>query len=135
MGNENACWVCWRNPMKANGCGVAVVYIDMERYARIPFYREKGERCSDCNALSGHYHHWGCDAEIYPVCGGQMIGCDCLDIECSVMKSEHPRRRQQFIHHGQQKNKRAGVQPSDEPGNCTPAFVCIMVLKDDVCKD
>lgn len=37
MGNDHACGVCWRDPMKADGCGVAVVYIDRERYARIPF--------------------------------------------------------------------------------------------------
>ena len=82
--------------MKADGCGVAVVYIDRERYSRIPFYGEKGERCSDCNALSGHYHHWGCDVEICPSCGGQMVSCDCLDIECPVMKPECPRRRNPF---------------------------------------
>lgn len=93
MGNENACGVCWRDPMKADGCGVAVVYIDGERYARIPFYGEKDERCSDCNALSGHYHHWGCDAEICPVCGGQMIGCDGLDIECPVINRENSGRK------------------------------------------
>ena len=93
MGNDHACGVCWRDPMKADGCGVAVVYIDRERYSRIPFYGNIGERCSDCNALSGHYHNWGCDAKICPLCGGQMIGCDCLDVECPVIKRKHPGRK------------------------------------------
>lgn len=38
---------------------------------------EEGERCHDCGALKGHYHHWGCDAERCPACYGQLIGCDC----------------------------------------------------------
>lgn len=42
MGYENACGVCWRDPMKADGCGVAVVYIDGEHYARISVLRRKG---------------------------------------------------------------------------------------------
>lgn len=93
MERENVCGVCWRDPLKEDGCGMTAVFIDGERYGRIPFYGEKGERCPDCNALSGHYHHWGCDAEICPSCGGQMIGCDCLDIECPMMKPERPIKR------------------------------------------
>lgn len=78
MGNENACGVCWRDPMKADGCGVTAVFIGGERYERIPFYGNTGERCPNCNALSGHYHHWGCDAERFSVCGGQLISCECM---------------------------------------------------------
>jgi hypothetical protein len=33
--------------------------------------------CHDCNAAPGSYHHPGCDWERCPVCGGQIIGCDC----------------------------------------------------------
>jgi len=36
--------------------------------------------CHDCNARPGEYHHPGCDNEICPACGGQMIGYheDCV---------------------------------------------------------
>lgn len=38
---------------------------------------EAGERCGDCGAKHGHYHHMGCDCERCPICGGQMITCGC----------------------------------------------------------
>jgi len=39
------------------------------------------EPCHDCNAGVGKVHHWGCDSEDCPVCGGQIMGGDC-DGEC-----------------------------------------------------
>jgi len=35
--------------------------------------------CHDCNARSEGNHHPGCDMERCPRCGGQLIGCGCLD--------------------------------------------------------
>jgi len=35
------------------------------------------ERCHDCGAKDGHFHHPGCDWEECPRCHGQLIGCDC----------------------------------------------------------
>jgi hypothetical protein len=41
-------------------------------------YTPKG-RCHDCDAKPGSAHHPGCDMEVCPRCGGQAIGCECLE--------------------------------------------------------
>jgi len=33
--------------------------------------------CADCGAVKGEYHVPGCDVERCPLCGDQMIGCEC----------------------------------------------------------
>lgn len=45
------------------------------------FYLEDVAVCGDCNAPFGGFHHPGCDVERCPGCGGQAIGCNCLDAE------------------------------------------------------
>ena len=61
------CEICGREMTTADGCSVSKVFINGIAYERIkcgddldfdPFM-EEGERCHDCGALVGHYHHWG----------------------------------------------------------------------------
>lgn len=37
----------------------------------------KKQKCRDCNAREGEFHKPGCDMEICPFCGGQLMSCDC----------------------------------------------------------
>ena len=34
--------------------------------------------CHDCRVLMGEFHVPSCDVEECPVCGGQLISCDCV---------------------------------------------------------
>ena len=82
------CELCGRDMLDSTGCAVSTVHIAEKVYKRIPVgghgdFLESASakaRCGDCGALMGHYHHWGCDCERCPVCGMQLIGCDCEDV-------------------------------------------------------
>lgn len=38
--------------------------------------------CHDCEVSSGMYHHFGCDMERCPICGGQMLMHILTDYTC-----------------------------------------------------
>ena len=51
----------------------------ISRHERSTFhFEEEDGRCHDCGIKHGGIHHYGCDVERCPICGGQLIGCDCL---------------------------------------------------------
>ena len=41
------------------------------------YWKDYGDFCPDCAVSVGGLHHFGCDWEQCPRCGGQQIGCDC----------------------------------------------------------
>lgn len=76
------CEFCNQRMLKANGC----TYTHLECNGKLYPRRKHGEeghafpedlRCHDCGAKVGYYHHFGCDMERCPICGRQLISCDC----------------------------------------------------------
>jgi hypothetical protein len=60
---------------------MTVTFPSGEVLAAIPYNRDSGGRCHDCNVAPGGYHHPGCDMERCPKCNRQLISCGCLDDE------------------------------------------------------
>lgn len=52
-----------------------------------PLHGKEQANCHDCSAPLGSKHHPGCDNEICPGCGGQMISCDCEHVEVVEARS------------------------------------------------
>ncbi len=76
------CRSCGREMLKARGCIMKYVHTTSGRYVRRQKVGDEGwiqpgERCGDCGALYGNYHHPRCDIERCPLCGNQLISCDC----------------------------------------------------------
>jgi len=81
------CQDCDLHMKVAEGCVVEQLRgLDGAIYSRIRYGMDhlaenvkNPTRCHDCAARLGHFHHFGCDWEECPACGGQVIICGCFD--------------------------------------------------------
>lgn len=74
------CKLCGQHMLISVGCTCSEIECNGKIYKRIPYGEDDydiDERCHDCGAAQGNYHHYGCDMEICPVCGEQLHFCEC----------------------------------------------------------
>jgi len=85
------CLICQRimHLQKGAGCAVNTVMCNEKEYKRIPAY----EDCNECGAKAGSIHHYGCDQEVCPSCGSQLLSCNCEGVRfvTSIEKSNAKR--------------------------------------------
>ena len=63
-------------------------------WSMVPGWEDAEGRCHDCGCMPGQFHHGGCDVERCPVCGMQLISCDC---ELSFAKLEDVKPSEQEL--------------------------------------
>jgi hypothetical protein len=81
------CEFCEQEMVVGVGCALPTFrFADGSERPRIPYGAEWAgapddwpwSPCHDCGVTRGQLHHYGCDAELCPRCGGQALGCACF---------------------------------------------------------
>lgn len=76
------CILCGQK-IGSSGCLFKILEYKGRKYKRIKFgesvrFPINGhKKCPDCQVEVGQYHHFGCDWEECPRCGGQLLTCKC----------------------------------------------------------
>jgi len=75
---------------KTETCTKEYINLKGKGYLRDTSYFDVNERCHDCNIVNklGNIHHFGCDIERCPICGGQLIGCGHADKDTFVFSKK-----------------------------------------------
>lgn len=80
------CRDCKKEMLKVASCNKPTLIISKggekcEIVKRDTSYFDVGIHCHDCGIKNkaGNIHHFGCDMERCPKCGGQLITCGCFE--------------------------------------------------------
>jgi hypothetical protein len=82
--NMASCAWCEQEMKDKVSCAEAPVeFPDGIKLPQVAFWHDDPSvtHCHDCLTPKGGFHHPGCDMERCPKCGGQLIGCGCLEPE------------------------------------------------------
>ena len=69
------CPDCQREMRLAPTCSSTFVAVGKSTLDRVRYPVSEITRCDSCNVMPGGLHHFGCDMERCPNCGGQLIAC------------------------------------------------------------
>lgn len=84
------CTDCKQEMTTAESCDLKFrcIIIDGKILPRNTLFFDFNLRCHDCGILNrvGNLHHFGCDIEGCPKCGGQLISCTCKKESIGVVE-------------------------------------------------